>query len=192
MQQEVQSILAPRANSQIGSLTVGDVEKVLGDISIAYQKAAYVRRLATASFAVPGAGQFMGGNPVGGTLWLLGDLAVIGATYVGAYLLLPANVQWGAGNGTDASGLNYLDTPVAGIRTAWQANSLRSYLPSLAVMAGGMIVKHLIGFASSRSAAALARRNIADGRVTFRPELLPFVSAADGRGRMGMMMRWRY
>jgi hypothetical protein len=142
---------------------------------------------------MPGVGQFMAGDPVSGSLFVAGDLALFAGTVLGAYFLLPSNVQFGTGNGTAGAGLDYLNTPLVGIKNAWEANSLLAYLPSIGVVAGGMILKHLLGWWSSKSAAGLARQNIADGKVTFEPELVPFWGQPDGHWfGPGMMMRWRY
>ncbi len=179
-QKEVEDILAQNGSTQIGSMTVADMEKIMGDISIARQKEAYIQRARVASFVMPGVGQFMGGDPVGGSLFIVGDVALFAGTVLGAYFLLPPNVQ--------LSGLDYLNTSLVGIKNAWEANSLLSYLPSVGVMAGGMILKHLFGLWSSKSAAALARQNIADGKITFEPELMPFGGPGGGFGPGGGMM----
>ncbi len=198
-QKEDQDILAQNGSTQIGSMTVADAEKILGDISIARQKEFYVQRARLASLHMPGVGQFLAGDPVGGSLFIVGDVALFAGTVLGAYFLLPANVQIGSGAGTGAGGLDYLNTSLVGIKNAWEANSILSYLPSAGVVVGGMILKHLFGLWSSKSAAALARQNIADGKITFEPELVPFGGPGyPGGGMMGpgwgmgWMMRWRY
>ncbi len=192
LEKEIEGIIAQDSSSQIGTLTVADVQKILGDISIAEQKAAYVQRARLASFRMPGAGQFMTGDPLGGALFLSGDIALFAGTLLGAYFLLPSNVQIGPGVGTGANGLDYLNTPLIGIQNAWQANSVLAYLPSVGVLAGGMILKHLLGAWSSHNAAARARQNVADGTVTFQPEMVPLAGAHGFPWGMGMMMRWRY
>ena len=63
----------------------------------------------------------------------------------------------------------YFNTPLSTIKTTWQSNTLFSYLPSLGVLVGGAVLKGVLGFFSSRDAAARARRNISDGEVTFEP-----------------------
>jgi hypothetical protein len=181
---EISGILDRNASAQLATMTVGDVEKLMGEISIAGQKAAYVQHARMASFLLPGVGQLITGDPVGGALFLAGDAAVFAGSVLGAYYLLPANIRIGTGSGTDANGMDYLNTPVANIKTAWGSNSALAYLPSVGVMAGGMLLRGVLGWWSSAGAVDLAKRNIADGKVTFQPELVP-----DG---MGMMMRWRY
>lgn len=146
---------------QLGTLTVGDLVKVAERISISRQEARYVQRARVASRFLPGAGQFMTGDSLGGALFLGGDIALAAGTLIGAYLLLPANVQF--------SSTNYLDDPITSIRSRWEANSISSYLPSFAVCLGGMILKHVLGHFASVEAAKNARKNIAEGKVTFTP-----------------------
>jgi hypothetical protein len=187
LEKEAAAILAQRSSDQLGTMTVGDVEKILGELSVARQKSAYVHRASMASFMMPGAGQFMTGDPLAGALFAAGDVALLAGTLVGAYYLLPANVQIGG------SGLDYLNAPVSTIKAAWEANSILSYLPSVGVLAAGMLVKHALGWWSSDNASATARRNIEDGKVSFQPELFPLLGHGAGPGGgMGMMMRWRY
>lgn len=188
LQNEIEAILEAKASVPIGSLTVGDLEGMAGQISVLLQRSAYVSRAGMASFMVPGMGQFLTGNPVGGSLFLAGDVAVAAGALVGAYFLLPARLQFGTGNGTGASGLDYLNTSKTQIHDAWKAGTVMEYLPSMGVMAAGMAARHLLGLWASREAVEAARRNVADGKVTFQPEILPFL----GSGGMGMGMRMRF
>ena len=176
-QQELTTALQEISAAQLGTLTVADLSKVLARISIAQQKVAYVQRASIASMIFPGAGQFMTGDTVGGVLFLTGDLAVMTGAVLGAYFLLPPEVQF--------TGLDYYTAPLATIRTAWQSRSIQDYLPSFGVMAGGMLLKGILGHVSARLAAQSARRNIADGKITFTPSF-----DFTGRGlMMGMRMR---
>jgi hypothetical protein len=174
-QQELSAALQDISGTQLGTLTVGDLEKIAGRISIAVQKIQYVQKVRRASFLLPGAGQFMTGDALGGSLFLAGDLALVTGTLVGAYFLLPTNVQF--------SGLDYLHAPLGTIRTAWESNSITDYLPSIGVLAGGMILKSILGHFSAVNAEREARTNIAEGKVTFTPNLDMF-----GRG-LGMGAR---
>jgi hypothetical protein len=162
---------------QLGTLTVGDLVKLAERISVSRQEARYVQRARVASRFVPGAGQFLTGDTLGGALFLGGDIALVAGTLIGAYLLLPANVQF--------SSVNYLDDPITSIRSRWEANSISSYLPSFGVCVGGMILKHILGHFASVEAAKSARRNIADGKVTFTPSL-------DFLGGPGFGLRMQY
>jgi hypothetical protein len=178
IQAELDSALQEMSATQLGTLTMGDLEKLMGRISVAQQKLQYVQRARRASFMTPGVGQFMTGDALGGSLFLAGDIAVVAGSIVGAYFLLPANVQFNS--------LDYLNAPLVNIHNAWQANSILSYLPSFGVLAGGAILRAALGHFSAVSAAHEARQNIADGKVTFAPNF----DFDRHRFGMGMMMRF--
>jgi TM2 domain-containing membrane protein YozV len=177
LKDEITAILEQNAATQIGSITIGDMEGIVGQISIAVQKAQYVQRARAASFMLPGMGQFMAGDALGGSLFLAGDLGVMAGTLLGWYFLLPANVQFGS--------LDYLNTQISTIKNIWQSNTVMQYLPSMGVMAGGMIVQGLLRWFSGTNAAAQARANIASGKVTFQPQIMPNMG-------MGMMFDLKY
>jgi hypothetical protein len=175
---ELDSALQEMSATQLGTLTMADLDKLMGRISVAQQRLQYVQRARRASFFIPGAGQFMTGDALGGSLFLTGDIVVVAGSIVGAYFLLPTNVQF--------NNLDYLNAPLINIQNAWMANSILSYLPSFGVLAGGAIVRAVLGHFSAVSAAREARQNIADGKVTFTPN---FDLDRHGFG-MGMMMRF--
>ncbi len=175
---ELDAALQEMAASQLGTLTGADLAKLADRLSIARQKLLYVQRARRASFMVPGAGQFITGDALGGSLYLAGDVAVVAGSLVGAYFLLPTNVQF--------NNLDYLNAPLITIQNAWQANSILSYLPSFGVLLGGHILSMVLGHFSAVSADREARQNIADGKVTFTPKF-----DFDRRGfGFGMMMRY--
>jgi hypothetical protein len=177
---ELGAALQEMDTTQIGTLTVGDLAKLAGQLSIAEQRLRYVQRARHASLIMPGVGQFMTGNPVGGSLYVVGDVAVFAGTVLGAYFLLPPQVQF--------TSVNYLTDPLQTICNAWQGRSVLDYLPSVGVVAGGMIVQHILSHFASVDAARAARKNIADGKVTFTPNF-NFGMMGPGFG-MGMMMRY--
>jgi hypothetical protein len=174
-QDAASAILQEISASQLGTLTVADVMRVAGRLSVAVQAQAYIRRVSMASILFPGAGQLMTGDTLGGVLFLTGDLAVMVGAVAGAYFLLPADLQFGS--------LDYYMVPLGGIRTAWESHSVKDYLPSFGVMAGGMLLKGILGHVSARLAAQEARKNIASGRVTFTPSF--------DFGSRGLMMGFR-
>jgi hypothetical protein len=179
LSQELSDALQDMSTAQLGTLTVADLEQIAGRISIAVQKIHYVRKARAASFMFPGAGQFMTGDAVGGSLYLAGDLAVVAGTIVGAYFALPSDLHF-------SSSLNYFTSPYNQITSAWGGHSFVDYLPSLGVMAGGFIVKAVLGHFSAEDAARRARQNIENGTVTFTPDF-----DFTGHG-FGMGMRFRY
>jgi hypothetical protein len=181
LQEEIEAILAASGSRTLGDLTVEEIHGLLGEISVARQKAAFIERSKAMSFMMPGMGQFANRDPLNGSLFLTADLLVTAGTLVGAYFLLPSELQF--------SELNYFSDSYSTIKNRWEAQSFVDLLPSLGVLAGGWLVSGGIRFFSSKHAEKLARRNIADGTITFEPELvlLPL-----GPGGMGLGMHMKY
>ncbi len=182
---EIEAILADEADTVITSLTFGELENLLGRVSIPMQKAAYIQQSSVASMMMPGKGQFMNGDTLSGALFLSGDLLVTAGTLVGGYFLLPSELQFGQ--------LDYFNLTHTEIKDAWTAAAesmtLKDALPTLGVMAGGALLHSGIRAFSARHAAALARDNIEEGKVTFEARTSFFTS---GHGRMGVGMGMRY
>jgi hypothetical protein len=160
----------------MGNMTIDDIEKITAHLEIAIQKERYVERVRNASFLLPGVGQFIAGDTLGGWLFVAWDVTVFAGTLVSAYFVLPANVQFGS--------LDYLNSPLSTIRTAWASNSLLSYLPLVGVVAGGTILWTVLRHVSADNGAQTARKNIAEGKVTFQPTL----ELLDGELGLGMRM----
>lgn len=182
---EITSILDQNAQTQLGTMTVADLEKLAGEISIAIQKDQYVRDAGRASMILPGTGQLRTGDTTGGALFLAGDVVLFAGTLLGAYFLLPSNVQ--------LSSMSYLGAPLSSIRSTWGSNTLGDYIPSIAVVAGGMAAQMLLRWISSRNAEDGARRAITSGKVTFQPQLVPLLGplSSDGKPGFGIGLRWR-
>lgn len=133
-----------------------------------------------ASMVIPGVGQLISGDTLGGSLYLTADLAVVAGTLLGAYFLLPSNVQFNQ--------LDYFNTPLTTISSTWNGNTVLQYLPAAGVMAGGMLVKMILGHFAAVGAAHDAREAISQGKVTFTPHFGPM----GGGGGMGMGMDMRF
>ena len=161
---ELEAVLAETRGQSLGELTGERVEQLAGRLSIARQKDAYVARAQAMSFMSPGMGQFVTKEYGAGALFLGADLAVAAGTLVGAYFLLPEELQF--------KHLDYLNTSYSTIRNRWESQSFVDLLPTLAVLAGGGLVKGVLGGFSAKHAGNAARRNIEQGRVTFEPNLL--------------------
>jgi hypothetical protein len=181
LQEEIEAILAANGSKTLGDMTVEEAQELLGQISVARQQAAFIERSKAMSFMMPGMGQFANKDPLSGSLFLTADLLVAAGTLVGAYFLLPSELQFGE--------LNYFTDSYATIKNSWEAQSFVDLLPSLGVLAGGWLLSGGIRFFASKHAEKLARRNIEDGTITFEPELvmIPF-----GPGGMGVGMHMRY
>jgi len=178
VQNEIAAIEKEIGGNTIGSLTVADLGKIAGRISIAKQKEDFVRRSAVASMIVPGIGQFMNNDALAGSLFIGADVILLAGTLVGGYYLLPTNVQF--------NNLDYFNDSFTTIKDRWHSNNLVSYLPSIGVFAGGMILSMILRHFSVENAADLAAKNIADGKITFEPEF----SFAGSMPGFGMRMRF--
>ncbi len=178
LEQELESAASELSSGTVGNLTVDDLEKVAEHLAIAVQKERYVQRARNASFMLPGLGQFMTGDTLGGWLFVAWDLTVLAGTLVSAYFVLPANVQFAS--------LDYLNSPLSTIRSVWASNSIIAYLPLVGVLAGGVILETVLRYVSADNAANTARRNIDQGKVTFQPTL----DLLDGGLGLGMKMTY--
>lgn len=190
--EQMRELLQPMADTPIGSFTPAQLRQLALELSVPAQKILFIQRSRTASFVLPGSGQFLNRDPLNGTLFLLANVALTAGQLVGAYLLLPDDLQF--------RNLDYWDTGLSTIANRWEDHSLRDYAPAVGVMVGGALVKLALRALSSSHAARLAERNIASGRITFEPRLLGpgFLLSGDGgearaHGRgMGFMGGFRY
>jgi len=181
LEQQLQAVLAEKESSVLGDFTVGEARELLGEISIAYQKAAYVSKSRAASFMLPGMGQFMNEDPGMGALFLSLDVLTGVGTLLGAYFLLPDELQFDQ--------LNYFNDSFQNIENEWKSQSFMDLLPSLGVLAGGGLVQVILRGVAGSHAAKLAEQKIAAGEITFQPKLsiLPM-----GPGAMGFGMGMKY
>ena len=181
LEQQLKAVLAEQESAVLGDFTVGEAQELLGEISIAYQKAAYVSKSRAASFVLPGMGQFMNDDPGSGALFLSLDVLTGVGTLLGAYFLLPDELQFDQ--------LNYFNDSFSTIENTWKSQSFMDLLPSLGVLAGGGLVQVILRGVSSNHAAKLAEERIAAGEITFEPKLsiLP-----GGPGAMGFGMGMKY
>lgn len=183
VEQSMRNLLNQTRGRRIDTLTGAQIRKALDELSVARQKEAYVRKSELASLFVPGAGQFLNHAPATGALFLGGDLAVAASTLVGAYFLLPSQLQFGQ--------TNYITDSFSSIKTKWMSYGLKDYLPSAAVFAGGMILDHVIRHLAAENAGKLAQQNIKEKKVTFKPEPFLVMPGPFGpRVGFGWMMRF--
>ena len=109
------------------------------------------------------------------------DLVTGVGTLLGAYFLLPADLQF--------TQLNYFTEPYSAIEGAWKDQSFVDLLPSMGVLAGGGLVQAKLRGVSSNHAAKLAEQNIAAGNITFEPKLTVLHG---GPAAMGFGMGMKY
>ncbi len=176
---EARTIMQEYWDRSPADLTFAEIDELSAALSVPAQKAAYVKKSAFASMMMPGLGQFKNRDPLAGSLFLLGDIAVTAGTAVGLYFLLPDELK--------ADQLDYFNTPYADIRTAWESAyesaTLVDSLPFWGVATGGMLLKNVLSHFSGRHAARLAMERIESGDVTFEPRAGIF---SDMHGRPGI------
>jgi hypothetical protein len=164
---------------ELGTLSYGELRELAGRLSVARQKDRFVARSRAMSFMMPGSGQMLNKDYGSGAAFLAVDLTVAAGTLIGAYYLLPGDLQFGQ--------LNYFRDPFNKISRAWEGHSFADYLPSMAVLAGGGLAKAILGRLASSHAGKLARRNIDGGKIAFEPDLLLLPD-----GGMMMGLGWSY
>ncbi|MFP4509950.1 MAG: hypothetical protein ACLFNQ_07440 [Spirochaetaceae bacterium] len=182
--EELEGFASESATVSIGDLSVAELTELLGTLSVREQEAAYVRSLRLSSFIAPGFGQFRGGDTLGGSLFLLGDIGLSVGTVWSAYALLPESVQIRTDGG---AGINYWSDSKDDIDATWGALSFADLAPSLGVVLGGSILDLVWRTWSASDARDLAHENLESGAVVFEPQ--PFTFVGD---RMGLGMRMRY
>jgi len=155
-------ILLSISEKKIADLTVADLEAIASAKSIERQKRHYVEGAAVGSFLIPGVGQFMTGDKVGGSLRLAGQLALVAGTMYGAWLLLPSEFR-----GSNLSRGERRDL-VQNYKDNGERNRLYA---SAAVMTGGFALSVIHSVWAATDAKKQATENINAGKVTFKPSL---------------------
>jgi hypothetical protein len=182
---EVEAILSGEADTVISGMTFGEVQDLLGRLSVPMQEAAFVNTSRTASMMMPGRGQFMNDDAASGALFLAADILVTAGTLVGGYFLLPPELQF--------NNLDYLNTSHTDLKAAWkgaaESATFMDALPTLGVIAGGTILHRLIAHFSAKHAGDLAKERIEKGLVTFEPIT---VFSGNGHGRFGLGMGMKF
>ena len=162
--EEAAEVLEAVDNTSIGEFTLNDMKELALDLSIPFQKMQYVKKSKIASFILPGVGQYMNDDPLGGTLFLVSDLAITAGTLIGAYSLLPDELKFDR--------LNYFRDSSAAINERWENQSFMDMLPTMGVVAAGIVVSGVIRLLSATHAGKLAQKNIAEGKIQFEPKLI--------------------
>ena len=162
--EEAAEVLEAVDNTSIGEFTLNEMKELALDLSIPFQKMQYVKKSKIASFILPGVGQYLNDDPLGGTLFLVSDLAITTGTLIGAYYLLPDELKFDR--------LNYFRDSSAAINERWENQSFMDMLPTMGVVAAGIVVSGVIRLLSATHAGKLAQKNIAEGKIQFEPKLI--------------------
>jgi len=178
---ELESLWDSSGDQSIGSIEFGELRGVLGELSVARQKDMYIKHSKHLSYMFPGLGQIKNDDKLSGALFMAADLALVAGSLVGAYFLLPADLQFAQ--------LDYFNTPYSTVKERWESHTFVEMLPTMGVLAGGWLVQGVVRMWSAKHAEKLARMNVESGKVTFEPSLLLVPS---GPGSMGFGMHMKY
>ena len=169
---ELSDVLGDQGEAELGGLRL---QEVLADASVRLQEIAHVEKTKARSWALPGLGHFANGEPATGSLYAAAGVSVAAGALLGAYFLLPGNLQFGD--------LDYLNDSFQTIQDRWKSHSLVDYMPSLGALAGGFAFWAVAANFASRSAVDLAIERIKSGGITFQP-----YGAAEA---LGLQATWR-
>lgn len=165
--------LDERESESLDDITIGELRELGARLSVTAQEENYVRRARQSSRFMPGSGHFMIDENLRGALFTTTSVAVVAGTIVGAYFVLPDEVQFGE--------VGYINDSFREIGDAWHGESIASLLPAFGVLVGGALVQAILGEIASNDAEKLARRQIESGSKRFEPQ--PFFYP-DPRGRL--------
>lgn len=175
---EVKAVGATLGDKTVGDLKVSELIPIAERLDIARQKDGYVMLASGLSLAWPGAGQYMTGDWMGGTLFTGLHVGITAGSLLWAHALLPSDLQW--------SNLDYFGSPHSRIDSRWSNHSLNDFWPSIGALAVGGVADFALRAWSARNARDEAKAKIDDGKMTFEPR---FEGGRMGWG-MGMGMRW--
>ncbi|MEI6385080.1 MAG: hypothetical protein WCQ50_00485 [Spirochaetota bacterium] len=156
---EILALVPGIENKTFAELTLAERAQLSDALSIKRQEGMYVMRAGMASFAIPGLGQFMTGKPLEGSLFMVTEAGIMGATMAGAWYLMPADLRLSIGSRST-------------MRTYMLSGNMTKALPVMGVMAGGMTLSLVDALISSNMAAAGAREDLKSGAVKFEPRLM--------------------
>lgn len=173
------AFLLEREARTIDEITIGELRELGARLSVISQEVDYVRSARNASRFIPGAGHFRINEPGAGAAFLSGSIVLSAGTLIGAYFLLPDDVQFGE--------VDYINDSFREIGTAWRGESIASFFPAFAALVGGALGQAILGEIASQDAERRARAQIESGRVQFTPQ--PFIGP-DATGRLMLGMRF--
>lgn len=174
--EEILDLFPGIGEKTFSELTISERIAISEEISIDMQEKNYVRRAAFASFLIPGAGQFMTGDPLTGAAHLAGEAAIVGGVITGLYFLLPEDLKDGSLTREERHDL---------YKTYMTPDNIDQILPAMGVMAGGALLSVFNSIIASHDAAENAFENIESGSVTFNP----YLNTGSTLG-MGLRMNW--
>ncbi len=171
---EISQIQTEYGADKLGAMSLGDWMTIRDRLSVASEKDRYVDRMATASFFLPGLGQFQEGDTGSGIGFLALDIGVIAGTLVAAYYLLPSDLRFDR--------LDYFGDSVGTVNDAWESHSLTDYLPAIGALCGGIVIDQIVRHFASAHARRGAIQAVDQEKVKFTPQI--------GIGVMGFNIKY--
>lgn len=156
---ETQAIRQELKDRKLGDLTGAESFRIQDRLSVALQKDIFVWKTSQASLIFPGAAQFRTGHNLEGAGFVAANLGILAGTLVAAYQLLPQDLK-----------MDYPGNSLSYIDSKWKGHSLNDYLPSLGVLALGMVAEAGIHVWAYESGKAEAKEYVDQGKVNFEPQ----------------------
>lgn len=149
-------------NREIGTQTLEDWVDAMALWQVYEKQQNFIRQAGIASYIIPGLGQFIAKDTLGGVLILFGNTAITIGTVLGAHALLPSSVKMG--------NLDYFGSSFQTIQNAWADLTFISLLPSIGITAAGTLAMQLLRSFAADDARIKATQAIAQGKVQFEPD----------------------
>jgi hypothetical protein len=163
LQAESAAIGKELATAKLADMTLAELSPYRDRLSVAAQKDAYVKKMATLSFEQPGAGQVKMGDRAEGIGFMSLHLALLFGESVGAILFLPQDLRE----------IDYVHRPYAEILNAYASHNLNDFLPAIEFSAAGLLADLGVKVWSSIAAGNEARQRVDQGKQTFEPLIGP-------------------
>jgi hypothetical protein len=163
LQTESASIGKELSTAKLANMTLAELVPYRDRLSIATQKDAFIKKMATLSFEVPGAGQKKMGNKIEGIGFLSLHLALLTGASAGAFLLLPQDLRE----------MDYLNRSYSGIWNAYASHNLNDFLPAIYLSAACQLADLGVKVWSSIAAGNEAKQRIDKGKQIFEPLIGP-------------------
>jgi hypothetical protein len=163
LQAESATIGKELSTAKLADMTLAELFPYRDRLSIAAQKDAFVKKMSTLSFEVPGAGQRKMGNKAESIGFLSLHLSLLLGASAGAFLLLPQDLRE----------MDYLNRSYTGIFDAYASHNLNDFLPAIELSAACQLADLGVKVWSSIAAGNEARQRIDQGKQTFEPLVGP-------------------
>jgi len=161
LEAETTKIEAELGERKLGELSLAELKPYRDRLSVAAQKDAFIKEVASLSFSSPGAGQLKMGEVGKGIAFTGGHLALLVGGAIAPYFFLPKDVRR----------ISYTRDDISSIAKTWGSHSFGDYLPAMGVAAGFAVADVGLRAWSSLSAKSDAKKRISSGEQEFYPKV---------------------